>query len=80
MSVCLVARYCPTEDIYLIPPSWDLNDVIIRRHNIYYKNKNVTDVVQHHHLYTDYKEPADVYVDDDMKSFFENEEDLISLD
>ena len=80
MSKVLVARYCPTEDIYLIPPSWSLDDVVIRRHNIYYKNKNVTDLIQHHHLDCDYKEPMDVFVNDDMRTFFENEEDLISLD
>lgn len=77
MSKVLVARYCPCEDIYLIPPDWDLDDVYIRRHNIYYKNKNVTDLIKHHHLDTDYKEPMDVYVDDNMRSFFEDDEDLI---
>ena len=77
MSKVLVARYCPTEDLFLIPPDWDMAEIYVRRHNIYYKGKNVTDVISHHHLDCDYKEPMDVYVNNDMMGFFEDDEDLI---
>ena len=39
MSKVLVARYCPTEDLFLIPPDWDMAEIYVRRHNIYYKGK-----------------------------------------
>ena len=74
MSKCLVARYCPLEVVYLIPPDWDLDQIEIKRHNIYYKNKNVTDLVKSVELDADYKTPCDVYVDDGMKSFFESDD------
>ena len=35
------------ENVYLILPHWDMNDMYTRRHNIYHKNKNVTDIVEH---------------------------------
>lgn len=77
MSKCLVTRYTPLEVVYLIPPDWSLNDVEVIRHNIYYKNKNVTDIIKSVELDADYKTPSDMYVDDGMRSFFEDDDDLI---
>ena len=77
MSKCLVTRYTPLEVVYLIPPDWDLNNVEVIRHNIYYKNKNVTDIIKSVELDADYKTPSDMYIDDGMRSFFEDDEDLI---
>jgi hypothetical protein len=75
---CLIAKYHPHETVYLIPEHYDLSKVNIRRQNIYYDGKNVTDVVKSVELESDFKMPCDVYVNEDMRSFFE-EKDLMEF-
>jgi hypothetical protein len=77
MSKVLVTRYSALEVLYLIPPDWNTTDIDIRRHNIYHKGKNVTDIIKSVELEGDCKTPIDMFIDDGMKSFFEDDEDLI---